>query len=106
MLSDKLSAKGDYEKKRAQFTRIAAQFQSRYMPRDGDGARDFVEMFQSLMVLNAELAQAPLLFTLQSAAEVGFAHAQVKPLAPEGPQTSAYQPTTTAEVAEALGKGR
>lgn len=80
-LSDKLSAKGNFVEKREAFTRQAAAFQALFMPKEPEDQHAFFQAFQHLLQLNAELAQAPLLFTLQSAAEVGFAHATVRPIA-------------------------
>lgn len=103
MLSDKLGIKGSYVQKRDEFVQLSASWQQAFMPDDPVKAHEFMMGFQHLLVLNAELAQAPVLFTLQSAAEVGFAHAQLTP-APESTKApQGYQPTTTEAVADALG---
>lgn len=76
MLSDKLSAREIHVARREEYGRIVADFQRRFRPVDGPKTYTFDAMLNDLLARNAELAQAPLLYTLQSAAEVGFAHSQ------------------------------
>jgi len=86
MLSDKLQAKQTFVDKRGQFETAYQHFLADF---GGERIEQMGARLNSLLMLHAELVQAPVLYTLQSAAEVGFAHAQVvQPTAPQTPESS------------------
>lgn len=75
MLSDRLQARQDFVRKREHFqARYQAFFDGivEHLPPEQVG--DVAAQLGSLLDLHAELATAPILHTLKSAAEVGFAH--------------------------------
>lgn len=75
MLSDRLQARQDFVRKREHFqARYQAFFDGivEYLP--PEQVSDVAAQLGSLLDLHAELATAPVLHTLKSAAEVGFAH--------------------------------
>lgn len=75
MLSDRLQARQDFVRKREHFqARYQAFFDGIVEHLPPEQVSDVAAQLGSLLDLHAELATAPVLHTLKSAAEVGFAH--------------------------------
>lgn len=76
MLSDKLSAKQMFVEHRKRLDDAYGNLIERWgHQNEGHAAGELAVELNHLLMLHAEVVQAPLLYTLQSAAEVGFAHA-------------------------------